>query len=177
MSWILYCLYCLSLSGTARPPDGREREDGARRRINEYKTQRQSEVSNNSDGGNGDETEYKIYECSYPGSTCGRGDGYGHGELHIMISPQNNVNDNSSGRRVISGCGMRELEYTEITSGYVDPDGNAEWTERTRRRISYNPPGARSDSYNYERYLTYHWGQVNIRCKGKFSMVKTTATI
>ena len=160
------CWWHCSPNGLAR--DRREREEKARGRIKEYKSQRQSEVSTNSDGGNGDEIEFRIYECCYQGSTSGKGNGYGHGELHIAISSQ--INDDN-GRRLISGCGMRELEYTEIISGYIDSNGNAEWAERTRRKISYNPPQGsqlNNDLY-YEQYtLPYHWGPVTLRSKGKF---------
>eukprot|EP00571_Detonula_confervacea_P009116 CAMPEP_0172316352 /NCGR_PEP_ID=MMETSP1058-20130122/27900_1 /TAXON_ID=83371 /ORGANISM="Detonula confervacea, Strain CCMP 353" /LENGTH=208 /DNA_ID=CAMNT_0013030641 /DNA_START=223 /DNA_END=849 /DNA_ORIENTATION=+ len=107
------------------------------------------------DNNGGEMIMYRIYECCYNGSTRGvAGHGYGHCELHLALS----LETGPDGHRLISGCGMRELEYTEIVDGYIDSDGNAGWTEKTKREISYYRP----------KELPTHVGPVSIQSKGKF---------
>lgn len=162
------CWWFCSPNGLAR--DRREKEEAARRQIEEFKQQQQAIKDNN----HVDDMaiEYRVYECSFNGSTRGKGDGYGHAEFHLAISSFETIGPDGQPRRLLSGCGMRELQYTELIDGYVDSHGNAEWTERTRREISYSDRGNSPnwDHYRHhpEYYLSSHWGLVSIKSKGKF---------
>lgn len=172
------CWWHFSPNGITR--HRREKEEKAQKRIDEYKQQRYQQQQQ---AGSDEMVVYRVYEICYNGSMAGKGDGYGHGELHLAISslsPSAVASDtnNNDCRRIISGCGMRELEYTEIIDGYIDlSNGYAEWTERTQREISYvPPPGLRDRNYDYgigeynDLYLSKHLGPVSIKSKGKFSV-------
>ena len=73
----------------------------------EYMERVQKEADENGDGAPEQVMVHREYECSYSGSTRGIGEGYGHAELHLSVSPT----ADAAGRRTISGCGMREWEY------------------------------------------------------------------
>jgi len=159
---------CWKYCSGAHAKQRSEKEASARQRIDEYKQRRQSQDNNN----NTQQTiEYKCFEMYYQGSTYGQGEGYGVGELHISISKE----VDEDGKRQITGCGSRELEYTEIIQGYIDSSGNADWIEQTRRQIAFNVPGRRNrgmflthEPYGYY-HLQPHWGPVSIRSIGKFN--------
>lgn len=151
----------------------REKEEWARRRMGECK---QGAATTTSD----EKSEYRVYEICYNGSTRGRGDGYGHGELHLTIAKYPDGN----GRREIFGCGMREFEFTEIIDGHIDSSGNAEWIEKITREIGYIPPHGSPSAdpdlaflqpfriygrrHHASEYLGSHSGLASIRSKGKF---------
>jgi hypothetical protein len=156
-----------------------EKEATARQRIDEYKQQQQQQQQLSHDNDNTQQPiEYKCFEMYYQGSTYGQGEGYGIGEMHLSISKE----VDEDGKRQIVGCGIRELEYTEIIKGYIDSNGNAEWIEQTRRQIAFNVPGRRIENEGifltrepYGHYhLQPHWGQVSIRSIGKFNFDMTS---
>jgi len=164
---IYKCWHYFSPNGLTR--ERREKEASARTRMEEYHKKQQQKLK-------GQEACCTIYEIGYSGSMIGRGDGYGHGELHIYISSKPDIN----GFRRISGCGMRQLTYTEIIEGHVNAEGNAVWTEQTIREISYSPPrGSTTEDrhsffkidgeYSLDEDLTSHWGPASIVTVGTFS--------
>jgi len=112
--------------------------------------------------GNTEPVCYRVFECSYNGSTRGvMGSGYGHGELHLVVSSSS---EDENGRRAISGCGIREKEYTEIIDGQVDSNGNAEWTERIEREIVYH----QRKGFALPISLSSHVGPASLRTEGRF---------
>lgn len=130
-----------------------------------YMERVQKEADENGDGAPEQVMVHREYECSYSGSTRGIGEGYGHAELHLSVSPT----VDAAGRRSISGCGMREWEYTEITDGYIDATGNAEWTEQSTREIGFHPPrGHREAEFISNNFLSNHVGPISLRSKGRF---------
>ena len=126
--------------------------------------------------------KYRVYEICNSGYTRGKGDGYGHGELHLAITPPSSTSKPNSGHHTITGCGIRELEYTEVINEHIDSNNsNAKWTERMQREISFGPPpGYRGgDEYGnrlYEQYLSSHFGPASIiRSEGRFISGSTAA--
>lgn len=167
---ICNCWWFCSPNGIAR--DRREKEEKARRQIEEFKQQQQQAIKDNNSGGEEMMIEYRVYECFYNGSTRRQGNGYGLVEFHIAISSLETIGPDGQPRRLLSGCGMRELQYTEIIDGHVDSRGNAEWTERTMREISNNDQGNNPNRNHYDfhdpYYVPSHWGPVSIKNRGKF---------
>ena len=148
------CWHYFSPNGLTK--ERREREDEARSRIEEH--ERRSACAD------GDSPRLSVYEVLTSGSTAGRGEGYGHGELRLRVSEK----PDDDGRRAISGCGIRQLTYTEVISGFLNLDGTAEWTEKTTREISYAPPAGSTSHHSPEEYLTRHWGPASITSVGRF---------
>lgn len=151
---------CWNYCSGAHAKQRSEKEATARQRIDEYK-QQQQQLSHDNNTTQQQTVEYKCFEMYYQGSTYGQGEGYGVGELHLSISKD--VDEN--GKRQIKGCGIRELEYTEIIQGCIDSNGNADWIEQTRRQIAFNVPGRRIENEGCK---------MSIRSIGKFNNSMTS---
>ena len=139
--WIVGCIvaaYCRKYI----PLSKHRRDKEVRRRIELYKQQHLN-------------VTYKDYECYY---TNDKDYGYGTAEFYLAISPLasegEDSNDDSRKRR-ITGCGIREGEYTEIIEGYVYEDGNAEFIEKTTREMKPNND------------IKLHRGQASIKSVGR----------
>ena len=146
------CWHYFSPNGITK--ERREREEEARSQIEAYERR-------NHDG---DSARLHVYEVLTSGSTVGKGEGYGHGELRLRVSKT----PDGDGRRAISGCGMRQLSYTEVVHGFLALDGTAEWTEKLTREISYSPPVGSESHRSPKDYLPRHWGPASITSKGTF---------
>jgi len=99
---------------------------------------------------------YRDYECYY--STNDKDYGYGTAEFYLAISPlvsEDEDSNNDNRKRRITGCGIREGEYTEIIEGYVYEDGNAEFIEQTTREMKPSND------------IKLHRGQASIKSRGR----------
>jgi len=139
--WIVGCIvaaYCRKYM----PLSKHRRDREVMRRIELYKQQHLN-------------VTYKDYECYY---TNDKDYGYGTAEFHLAISPSSEDEDsnNDNRKRRITGCGVREGEYTEIIEGYINcEDGTAEFIEQTTREMKPS-----SD-------IKLHRGQSSIKSVGR----------
>ena len=138
--WVVGCI--IACNWKYIPLSKHRRDKEVMRRIELYKQQHMN-------------VTYKDYECYY---TNDKDYGYGMAEFHLSISPSVSEDENSNNgnrKRRITGCGIREGEYTEIIEGYVYEDGNAEFIEQTTREMKPSND------------IKLHRGQASIKSRGR----------
>ena len=141
--WLVGCIVACSWKYVPLSKHRRDKE--VMRRIELYKQQHMN-------------VTYKDYECYY---TNDKDYGYGTAEFHLAIlSPlasEDGDSNNDNRKRRITGCGIREGEYTEIIEGYINyEDGSAELIEQTMREMKPNND------------IKLHRGQASIKSVGRF---------